>query len=134
MRRCTLLLVMAMVVTGVSAPGMASASSSADPCGIVGINYTPTEVMPGQEMSATLSIRNCSSERLTMLVKTRADGPCVFPYPPDSVHEINAGVAVLYYLQFPAPACAGSYEVRVQLWVPDVMLDRDLSRFTVSAI
>jgi hypothetical protein len=132
MRSVGLLLLTTLVVTGLSAPKMASAVPRGDPCGIVGIDYEPTEVVPGQEMTLNLSIRNCSTERQLMLLRALASGPCPFNHPEDGVYEVNGGSAVGYFYHLSAPSCPGNYRARVQLSMPDIILDRDQSRFTVT--
>lgn len=132
MRRAALLTLTALFVTGLSAPQMASAAPAGQPCGIVGIDYDPINVIPGQDMTLNLTIRNCSTVRERMLLRVLATGPCPYPHPEDGVYEMNAGVAVGSFYHLSAPTCTGSYRVRARLSMPDIILDRDQTRFIVS--
>lgn len=67
-----------------------------------------------------------------MLLRALASGPCPFNHPEDGVYEMNGGSAVGYFHTCRRRAAPGNHRGRVQLTMPDIILDRDQSRFTVT--
>jgi hypothetical protein len=122
------------VAMGVVPPAASPASASSpqgDRCANVDLAYFPNRVHPGGLFEMVLSVENCSPRAERILVGVRANGPCQFGHPHDSVYPLEAGIGFQVFALMVAPECLGAYRVAVAAVVKDVVLDTSRAGFNV---
>jgi len=129
MRRLPIILLATSLLVGSSlavAPAMAI-----DPCADMNISASPSILPPGDSLTISGSVTNCSDQAELITVNRRITGPCetdvrhtfrVYLEPGQSFSREETG---------PAPHCEGDYRIKGRAAFYGIELDRAFEIFTV---
>jgi hypothetical protein len=132
MRRLgTVLVAMAMLIGSAVAAGQATAAPGGEPCADLNVSASPPILPPGDPLTITGSVTNCSEEAEVVVVRSRTTGPCNFELSDSFRVRLEPGQTLRGETTNPAPDCEGDYRIQATVTSQGVLLDRVLEIFTV---
>jgi hypothetical protein len=131
MRRLGSVLVATTTLIGALAAGPAMAAMAGQPCADLNVSASPPILPPGDPLTITGSVTNCSEEAEVVVVRSRITGPCNFELSDSIRVRLEPGQTLGDEVTFPAPECEGDYRIQAKASSQGVLLDRALEIFKV---
>jgi hypothetical protein len=125
------LMAAAMVIGSILAAEPATATAGGEPCADLSVSASPPIVPPGDPVTITGSVTNCSEEAEQVLVRGKVTGPCNFELADSFRVRLEPGQTLGDAVTFPAPECEGDYLIRAKASSRGMVLDRAVETFKV---
>lgn len=132
MRRLgSVLVATAMLIGSALATGPATAAVAGEPCADLNVSASPPILPPGDPLTITGSVTNCSEEAEQVTVRARVTGPCNFELSHSFRVRLEPGQTLGDEVTFPAPECEGGYRIGAKAGSQGMLLDRAVDTFKV---
>jgi hypothetical protein len=131
MRRLGSVLLTAMLIGAALVAGPATAALGSAPCADLFVSASPGILPPGQPVTVTGEITNCSEEPEQVNVGAGVTGPCNFEFSGGFRIRLEPGQTLSRAATFLAPECEGNYRIEATATSQGIHLDRAVGTFKV---